>query len=103
MDELIRKSDAIRAIAEHFQFDASLEHKYEHLEYFKGIAEHILQNVPTIERKRGEWIKHDDERDYCSVCKHIFKTRILTKQDKWTTYVDDLGFNFCPNCGASMK
>ena len=57
----------------------------------------------TNETKQGEWIKHDEERDYCSVCKHIFKTRTLTKQDKWTTYVDDLGYNYCPNCGARMK
>ena len=55
------------------------------------------------DRPQGEWIKHDEDRDYCSVCKHIFKTRTLTKQDKWTTYVDDLGYNFCPNCGAKMK
>ena len=55
------------------------------------------------DRPQGEWTKHDEERDYCSACKHIFKTRALTKQDKWTTYVDDLGYNYCPNCGARMK
>lgn len=55
------------------------------------------------EPKQGEWIKHDEEQDYCSVCKHLFKTRTLIKQDKWTTYVDDLGYNYCPNCGARMK
>ena len=54
-------------------------------------------------RPQGEWIKHDEERDYCSRCKHIFKTRTITKQDKWTNYIDDLGYNFCPNCGCRMK
>ena len=54
-------------------------------------------------RPQGKWIKHDEERDYCSRCKHIFKTRTITKQDKWTNYIDDLGYNFCPNCGAKMK
>ena len=62
-----------------------------------------VELVPKADRPQGEWIKHDEDRDYCSVCKHIFKTRTLTKQDKWTTYVDDLGYNFCPNCGAKMK
>ena len=55
------------------------------------------------DRPQGEWIKHDEERDYCSRCKHIFKTRTITKQDKWTNYIDDLGYNYCPNCGARMK
>ena len=55
------------------------------------------------DRPQGEWIKHDEERDYCSRCNHIFKTRTIAKQDKWTNYIDDLGFNYCPNCGAKMK
>ena len=65
----------------------------------------MIDETPTIEadRPKGEWIKHDEERDYCSCCKHIFKTRTITKQDKWTNYIDDLGYNYCPNCGARMK
>ena len=59
--------------------------------------------LPRRDRPQGEWIKHDEERDYCSRCKRLFTTRAITKQDKWTTYVDDLGYNFCPNCGCRMK
>ena len=63
----------------------------------------LIDNITPVDRSQGEWIKHDEERDYCSCCKHIFKTRTITKQDKWTNYIDDLGYNFCPNCGARMK
>ena len=71
---------------------------------FKCGAERQLEaDKSDVDRPQGEWIKHDEERDYCSRCKHIFKTRTITKQDKWTNYIDDLGYNFCPNCGARMK
>ena len=67
----------------------------------KGIAE--AYEAYGADRPQGEWKKHDGERDYCSRCKHIFKTRTITQQDKWTQYIDDLGYNFCPHCGAKMK
>ena len=78
---------------------------YEWATYSDDLIERICK-FPTIDAVsvvHGEWIRHDDDRDYCSHCKHIFKTRIITRQDKWTTYIDDLGFNFCPNCGADMR
>ena len=96
-DDLIKRADAIKAVS---KVD----------DYGDGIGFEVrshclveLELVPSADRPQGEWVKHDDERDYCSACKHIFKTRTLTKQDKWTTYVDDLGYNYCPNCGARMK
>lgn len=72
-------------------------------EIVKEAVERFKEEYEIVDRPQGEWIKHDEDRDYCSVCKHIFKTRTLTKQDKWTNYIDDLGYNFCPNCGARMK
>ena len=93
MNDPIKREDAIKAVL--------------NLTMYKGSVPvdsviYNIKHIPSAENK-GEWIKHDEERDYCSVCKHIFKTRILTKQDKWTTYVDDLEYNFCPNCGARMR
>ena len=71
--------------------------------YIADALLNAIKELPSADRPQGEWIKHDEERDYCSRCKHIFKTRTITKQDKWTTYVDDLGYNYCPNCGARIK
>ena len=71
--------------------------------FFSNALMEEIKAIPSADRPQGEWIKHDEERDYCSRCKHIFKTRTITKQDKWTNYIDDLGYNFCPNCGCRMK
>ena len=68
-----------------------------------GAQRQFEADKSDADRPQGEWRKHDDERDYCSRCKHIFKTRTITQQDKWTVYIDDLGYNFCPMCGADMK
>ena len=89
MSDLIKREDAIGACA------------YETIECYE--ARKAIRALPSADRPQGEWIKHDEERDYCSRCKHIFKTRTITKQDKWTNYIDDLGYNFCPNCGCRMK
>ena len=110
-DDLIRRSDAIEAIevVDWYHQNRNKDmvsgaNSDEHQAWYKADDVYkALEAVPSADRPQGEWVKHDDERDYCSVCKHIFKTRTLTKQDKWTTYVDDLGYNYCPNCGARMK
>ena len=61
-DDLIKREHAVRAVAEHMQFEASLEHNYENLGHYKKIAERILQNVPSagsVDRKKiTEHLKH---------------------------------------------
>ena len=55
--------------------------------------EHIIdtiENAPTIEPKRGEWITHEDKcgvDEECSACNN----RTMFKYD------------FCPHCGADMR
>ena len=100
-DDLIKRSDAIKAtrstVAQYVPFLNGVN-KTLPLE-----CETALRTIPSADRPQGEWIKHDEERDYCSRCKHIFKTRTITKQDKWTNYIDDLGYNYCPNCGSRNR
>ena len=101
-EDLIKRSDAIKAICDECGND---------YDNFSGEVScggkcwvsDLIRGLPSADRPQGEWIKHDDERDCCSRCKHIFKTRTITQQDKWTRYIDDLGYNYCPNCGSKMR
>ena len=79
MKDMIYRADAIRVVAEHFSFDDGCSNVYKDIDYYKGIAEHILKNVPSalqseeppkqkgmtadvviideaVCRPRGEWI-----------------------------------------------
>ena len=48
--DLISRADAIKAVAEHFSFDDGCSNIYKDIDYYKGIAEHILKNVPSAEQ-----------------------------------------------------
>ena len=93
-DDLIRRRDAIDAlkpIAELLSYGLQSD-----------IASDIasaLMSIPTIEPKRGEWVRTFDGNEwfwYCSNCK-----------EQW--YEDDLWMggnefpHFCPACGADMR
>lgn len=106
-NDVINRADAIKAVAEHFSFDDGCSNIYKDIDYYKGIAEHILKNVPSAlpsaEAVQGEW-EHwgspfSDESEVidtivCSACGARF---IEPKDEPKGEY------NFCPNCGADMR
>lgn len=60
------------------------------------IAHNVIDNAPTIEPKRGEWLEtsHKDKKR-CSVCDRISFIAIYPHFKSSASY--------CPNCGADMR
>lgn len=53
-----------------------------------------IRNTPTadvVERKRGKWVKLDDNSFHCQLCGHTF---IIIQGESF--------MNYCPSCGADM-
>ena len=59
---------------------------------------HTFYMTDEEERPQGEWIIHITYFE-CSNCKHCYDYDYAEDIDPIT----DLIFNFCPDCGASMK
>lgn len=68
-----------------------------------GAVIELVEQLPTIEPKRGKWVERGENDDgthniQCSACEAGYKSKghansIYTKQR----------FHFCPNCGADMR
>lgn len=93
MSDLIRRTDAIKAIED-------LPNAYNGWSdaYDKAYVIGTLEEVPTVEPKRGEWIEFDTKWGrslyYCTNC--------METSEVPTAFGKPL-YNFCPNCGARMK
>lgn len=60
-----------------------------------------IEEAPTIEPKRGEWIRHENprysyDREQGNVNAGVHYTCSECNYISWT-------HNYCPNCGARMK
>lgn len=87
MSDLIRRADAIKAIED-------LPNAYNGWSdaYDKAYVIGTLEEVPTVEPKRGEWIFHSEWEEHwcryeCSLCGRTF----------------DYEMNYCGFCGCRMK
>ena len=59
-NDVINRADAIKAVAEHFSFDDGCSNIYKDIDYYKGIAEHILKNVPSAKQVTSKLKNHCD-------------------------------------------
>lgn len=48
-----------------------------------------IRSLPSVERKRGDWIAYQDGKYHCSRCDDV-----APKGYRW---------DYCPNCGAKME
>ena len=86
MSDLIRREDAIMAIADSVQ---GCIPDTETMEKSIYTARLILSDVPSVEPKHGEWIDNGDCEYLCSEC---------GMSSLFAPY-----YNFCPDCGADMR
>ena len=66
--------------------------------YDKAYIIEAIEEAPTIEPKRGEWVDMGDF-EQCSVCKGTHLKEFQSYYGK-TTWVKT---PYCPNCGADMR
>lgn len=65
-----------------------------------------IDNAPTIEPKRGEWIRQEAQHKVdktvldCRVCSECGAAYVIHNNIK---DLDTDPPNFCPNCGADMR
>lgn len=70
------------------------ENANEHFVYGIETVLEYVEQLPTIEPKRGMWLPRNSGFLYwvrCSVC-----------DEKYYGYSDKCNFKYCPNCGAKM-
>lgn len=92
MDDLISRQAAIDAVNHICPVDT----EYDCTLLDRVDVRCVLLDLPSAERKKGEWLEHysheDGERDgvECSKCRTHY-------------YFGGQLMNFCPNCGAEMR
>lgn len=100
-DDLIRRADAIKAIEKMPSVYDGWSNAYE-----KPFIIETLEEVPSAEPKRGEWMPFeygDDTWHKCSVCGVADKYRGSMPRPNGTIAEWEYVRNFCPNCGADMR
>jgi len=96
MNDLISRRAAIKAIDD-------LPNCYNGYSdtYDKAYIIGVLEEVPTIEPKRGTWIKNEGRHGWhCSVCGEHDLYAFSWNSD---TGENELQDRYCPNCGAQME
>lgn len=96
MDDLIRRSDVIEALKDNMVEMGGDD--FSEMGVHSDDVDAVINGIPTIEPKRGEWIEFDTKWGrslyYCTNC--------METSEVPTAFGKPL-YNFCPNCGADMK
>lgn len=82
MRDLIKRSDAIKAVADYF-------------DYSRRFVESILSEVPSADRPQGEWVDTGKNLWKCSNCEMVIYSE--SEQDRNEFH------KWCSRCGARMK
>jgi predicted RNA-binding Zn-ribbon protein involved in translation (DUF1610 family) len=100
MSDLIKREDAIKAIAETIADDGDTS-------AWLYVAEDMLNGVPSADRPQGEWIEH---KERTIVRNGNFVDFFPTEYEcsncglrRATYFINSPLFNYCPNCGCRMK
>lgn len=93
MEDLIRRSDAIKAL-----------YKYSFVS--KDIIEREINAIPSADRPRGEWIKHKERTEINGKFIGFFPAEYECSNcglREAHYFINPKPHNYCPNCGAKMK
>lgn len=104
-DDLIRRSDAIKAITD-ISKNYTGKGKRNYHPHIDFLVDALKYDVPTIEPKRGKWLPFeygDDTWHKCSVCGVADKYRGSAPRPNGEVAEWEYVRNFCPNCGADMR
>ena len=92
-DDLIKRSDAIKALCDAVDNKGDYEGEWLYTDEFCK----AIDSVPSADRPQGKWLiektMYDNYNYRCSYC-DWYETH---------AYPDVEPYNFCPNCGARMK
>ena len=93
MSDLIKREDAIKAVAQDLMYESCIQSEYasDELSDWLEVAKVMLEEVPPADRPQGEWIKDNLGTVICSECKR-------PRRDNRIGHI-----NFCNSCGCRMK
>lgn len=104
MEELIKKSDAIKNIDELWVKWRTDGTGHIHTPFVGEVAavdccKTAVLQTQAVESKQGEWIINDAGDTECSVCGET-ENKFIYGTESWYGKGES---RFCPNCGARMK
>lgn len=102
-EELIRRSDIIKVVAEYISCDYATEKEA------TESATLLIDTVPIIKLEHGEWVLDPNGMDWnipawrCSRCGFVANYIGVEANGLGRNPMNWAGSKYCPNCGADMR